>query len=440
MERVLMKYKIFSLLFFICVSYELFASAVFLDEKCGLLKDRIAGAFLGGAIGDALGRVTEFTPSVNAIKEKFGSDGVTHFDDSMKIRIPGFLYPVIPYTDDTVMALLVAHCVLEMRRENSDVTGVMDKLAHSFANLFGATRYLIDPLFDLRAHGHTNQAASFRLQRYIGSGIPLKNPFWWYQDVEKSEAHFIEAISKEAGCGSVMRAWPIGIIFADDISLVKELADKQSCLTHRHPMARAASVALAVGISQALLQKSPDEVAHAMIEAAQEYEARELLYKKRSYKITLESTLSSSLIARDLLVTSDMLRYAFAMAKEGKTPEEVLGTHNMVNNFSVSKNYRSKEGFLLGWAADEAVAAALYIFMRHHDDLQKALIEGVNTPGDSDSIASIAGALVGARTGVELLNYCEFDYSLLENLNQIKTLSTAIYKELEESLLKKGLA
>ena len=34
---------------------------------------------------------------------------------------------------------------------------------------------------------------------------------------------------------------------------------------------------------------------------------------------------------------------------------------------------------------------------KYPDDLEKAIFTGVHTPGDSDSIASLAGALIGAR-------------------------------------------
>jgi len=56
---------------------------------------------------------------------------------------------------------------------------------------------------------------------------------------------------------------------------------------------------------------------------------------------------------------------------------------------------------LQGWAAHECVAAAVYVFTRHPDDPKSALLEAANTPGDSDSIATLVGALVGARCGIE---------------------------------------
>ena len=46
---------------------------------------------------------------------------------------------------------------------------------------------------------------------------------------------------------------------------------------------------------------------------------------------------------------------------------------------------------LQGWAAHEAIAAAVYLFTRHADDPRAAILEGANTPGDSDSLATLAG-------------------------------------------------
>jgi len=116
-----------------------------------------------------------------------------------------------------------------------------------------------------------------------------------------------------------------------------------------------------------------------------------------------------------------MIRYAYHAAKNGINPEKVLGTHNQKQS-----NFRSTEGFLLGWAADESVAAAVYVFVRNSNNLHKALIEGVNTPGDSDSIATLAGALVGAYSGLEAFNKSGFDYSRLENLDELLQLADKV--------------
>ena len=43
------------------------------------------------------------------------------------------------------------------------------------------------------------------------------------------------------------------------------------------------------------------------------------------------------------------------------------------------------------------------MFERHPDDPRAAILEAANTPGDSDSIATLAGTLTGARCGLAAL-------------------------------------
>ncbi|MBW1896990.1 MAG: ADP-ribosylglycohydrolase family protein, partial [Deltaproteobacteria bacterium] len=56
-----------------------------------------------------------------------------------------------------------------------------------------------------------------------------------------------------------------------------------------------------------------------------------------------------------------------------------------------------------GWIGEEAVALALYCFLRYPDNYEKVVIRGANTNGDSDSIACIAGSISGASLGVEAI-------------------------------------
>lgn len=53
-----------------------------------------------------------------------------------------------------------------------------------------------------------------------------------------------------------------------------------------------------------------------------------------------------------------------------------------------------------GWVGEEAVALALYCVLRYPDDYVAAVRRGANTDGDSDSIACIAGGILGARLGL----------------------------------------
>ena len=200
-----------------------------------------------------------------------------------------------------------------------------------------------------------------------------------------------------------MRAWPLGLVYSDALDIVQDSADYHARITHRHPTARAAASALAVGIAHSVNGSSVDETVHQMVRAAEKFDRVERFYKQHARKIRIGWRNVKSHIVEGQMQTSDMIRYAAQVAKAGLEPDEILGLTNKVQD-----NNRSFRGFLLGNEADEAVAAAVYIMVRHSDDMRAALIEAVNIPGKSEVIASLTGALVGARTGYENLTRAGF--------------------------------
>ncbi len=56
-----------------------------------------------------------------------------------------------------------------------------------------------------------------------------------------------------------------------------------------------------------------------------------------------------------------------------------------------------------GWVGEEAVALALYCFLRYPEDYENVVIRGANTNGDSDSIACIGGSISGAYLGINAI-------------------------------------
>ena len=56
-----------------------------------------------------------------------------------------------------------------------------------------------------------------------------------------------------------------------------------------------------------------------------------------------------------------------------------------------------------GWIGEEAVALALYCFLKYPNDYKKAVLRGANTNGDSDSVACIAGSISGAYLGIDAI-------------------------------------
>jgi hypothetical protein len=69
----------------------------------------------------------------------------------------------------------------------------------------------------------------------------------------------------------MMRAYPFGLIFHDDIDKAEHWAVEHSKLTHRDPIALAACTAVGVGVAQVLRDEEVMTVTLAMVKAARRY-------------------------------------------------------------------------------------------------------------------------------------------------------------------------
>ena len=286
---------------------------------------RVVGAVLGAAVGDALGHPTEFL-SHDVIRRQFGPAGVTGFERWWERDGRRFA----PYTDDTQMAEIVLRTLVAQGISAEAMEPVMEEIATGFA------RWRVDPQGGHRAPGNACMRGAGRL----GAGVRWREA----------------GGPTDGGCGSVMRAYPFGLLLFDDVERAEHWAVEHSRMTHQDPIALAACAAMAVGVALEVQGSTPSTVLSAMVEAAGRHHAG----------------------------TARMAQAALADAHAGAGADEVLGR-------------------LEGWAAHEAIAAAMFVVARHERDLRGALLEGANADGDSDSIATLAGALLGARLGVEAL-------------------------------------
>jgi len=192
-----------------------------------------------------------------------------------------------------------------------------------------------------------------------------------------SGIHWSEAGGATAGgCGSVMRAYPFALFFHDDIHKAEQWAVEHSKLTHRDPIALAACAAMAVATVMCLQRQAVDDIMLSMTEVAGRYSSE----------------------------TAFMLQKAC-----NATPEAE----------SKMKNWYQ------GWAAHEAITLAAYLFKRHYRDSKQAILSAANTPGDSDSIGTLVGALCGAYNGINGLPQHWIDQ--LERNRELYALSNVIY-------------
>ncbi len=268
-------------------------------------RERHRGCILGLAIGDALGMPTEFL-TLEDIRRRFGPQGVHGFEAGQ--------WRAGCFTDDTQMTLALAEAILAAGRDAS-VDEVMAEVTVEFVH------WMKEPPGAHRAPGNTCLTGC----RNLAAGVP------WRQ----------AGVADSKGCGSAMRAAPIGLAWPGDYARVCEVAIAQSLATHGHPAA--------------LEGEEPE----AMLDRV----------------IAPTGDISDEFVAQ-LAVVREVLH-----AREDEAWRQ-LGR---------------------GWVAEEAVAGALYCFLRSPNDCRATVLRAANTDRDSDSLACIAGAISGAHNGIDAI-------------------------------------
>jgi ADP-ribosylglycohydrolase len=162
-------------------------------------------------------------------------------------------------------------------------------------------------------------------------------------------------IPESKGCGSTIRTAPIGLYYHRDRERLMRVAGRSSAITHGHPCAVAGAVANALAVTLALADTPPDAFLPAIIEATEGL-SDEFAAKMRQVPGTL------------------------SMAPDGAF--DVLGD---------------------AWVAEEAMACALYCFLRSPRDYASTVLTAANASGDSDSVACIAGGISGAYNGLQAI-------------------------------------
>ncbi len=163
-------------------------------------------------------------------------------------------------------------------------------------------------------------------------------------------------LNQSDSCGAVMRAHPVGIYCAGSPSHALDLGAQIGALTHGSPDGYAPSGVLAAIIAR--------------------------IFKGDSVR-------SSVILAQSLLA---------AFIPEARRTRELIET---VLGLDPSSDIGPDLGCgALGWTGPEALAIGIWSAIRFGHDLVKACSFAANHDGDSDSTASIAGAIVGSRLGI----------------------------------------
>lgn len=174
-------------------------------------RDRFRGAFLGCALGDAIGRPFEMMsasdgrlgPALDALLTRSGS---------------------LSYSDDTEMMSSVAESLTRMGSVSS--ADILSTLARNY-----------DPA---RGYGHGMKRALEAFER--GHRAP----------------GFSTWAEGSKGSGGAVRVVAIACAYHDDPALLAALAEESAGVTHAHPLGRAGAVVHAAALASALGQANPD--------------------------------------------------------------------------------------------------------------------------------------------------------------------------------------
>ncbi len=162
------------------------------------------------------------------------------------------------------------------------------------------------------------------------------------------------------GNGAAMRVSPVGLFYHHDLEGLQEAAIKQANITHIHPLGQWGAVMQAAAVGLALNQ-NPREP-----------------FKKEEVTVQLKE-----------VVWQGPIEYVKALNKI----EEMFGQGKTLQALEVVRSLGN------GVAAHLSVPSACYIAITYSPDFCDAIRAAISLGGDTDTIAGMVGAIVGAHIG-----------------------------------------
>jgi ADP-ribosylglycohydrolase len=255
------------------------------------------------------------------------------------VAAPG--HPAGTFTDDTQMTIAVSRALV--------------RSGHAGLEAFMAT--LADELLAWARSPDNDRAPGFSCMagcHALRAGSPWRSA----------------GVSDSKGCGAAMRAAPFGLYFSARSDQLVRFAAAQSAPTHRHPTAIASSVAVAAAVAYVAAGHPIEGVVEAARIGVQRID------RALFDDVGCDAELTRSVGTGEMLAA--LARVERCASQEADDVCALLGG---------------------GWVGEEAVGAALWCVLRAGGEFRQSVLRGANSGGDSDSIASIAGAIAGAAGG-----------------------------------------
>jgi ADP-ribosyl-[dinitrogen reductase] hydrolase len=321
---------------------------------------RFRGTMLGVAVGDALGAPLEGLKP-GRIQQIYGrveglvDPGLACKDKPWRWRMPGL------YTDDTQQALILADSLVK---------------CHGFDAAFFASR-----LVEMAQAKEGLEFGAFR-----GTGRNFR------QAVERLRqgADPLLAGNISAGIGPSMRVAPVGLFYADDRDDMLKAAVEQGLLTNRDPRAIEAAAGVAFCVAQSARGEWDDTEKETRANDLIEFMEMAALYIKDEY-LSYLPVQTWEFCGR---VSSAIRNFRFYLDMDEKDvyKQIVMEANRSFPEFNISS---PAQGFALA-----GPVTAMYLGITS-PAYTVAVVSAINLGRDSDSVAAITGAIMGARKGVE---------------------------------------
>jgi ADP-ribosylglycohydrolase len=296
------------------------------------MRSRFVGCLLGCAIGDSLGMPVEGM-SREEILSTYGE---------IREFFPGRGLSAGSYTDDTQLTIALAESIIQCG----------DFYPGNYA------KRIVEWKDYAVGAGFTCMYAAIRLSQGVdwrASGLG------------------------SAGCGSAMRAYPIGLLDIFQPKKLKRDAEESSLITHTDSRAIAGTIAIAYATSLAVRESKIC--------------GKEMLQKIRDFVGHTSTEFYESL--------SNAMKY------DGMNIQKALSRIGT-------------SGYVV-----ETVNASLFIASQS-SSFQEGIIEAVNAGGDTDSIGAITGGILGAKYGYE--NIPSKWSAHVQDRNRISNLADLLFK------------
>jgi len=162
------------------------------------------------------------------------------------------------------------------------------------------------------------------------------------------------------GNGSAMRVAPIGLLYSTNPEKLRGIAYKSSSITHSHELGKEGAALQAYAVALALNTPSEEDI------------------DREAFLLKLETFAQNQLYREKVASMKELI-------DEQEDRAKVI---NILGN---------------GIEAPRSVPTAIYCFLKQPKSYKDCVIYAISLGGDTDTIASMAGAISGAYLGVEAI-------------------------------------